>query len=66
MDEDAFAKRIEALPISRTKREAAKEDLAAANALVEMFFGMDALIRSLMRWARSSWRRRARLRPVKV
>jgi hypothetical protein len=66
MDEDAFAKRIEALPISRAKREAAKEDLAAANALVEMLVGMDALIRSFMRWARSSWRRHARLRLVKV
>jgi hypothetical protein len=65
MDEEAFIRMIDKLPISRTKQRAAEEDLAASNVMVGRLVFIEALVCSCFRSTRNLGSCCARLLLVK-
>jgi hypothetical protein len=49
-DIDALTRKIDELPISRSKRELAKAELIAALAIVELIFAITEAIREVIEW----------------
>ncbi|HSN20807.1 MAG TPA: hypothetical protein VLS49_09025 [Usitatibacter sp.] len=49
-DLEALARRIDELPVHRSKRELAKAELFAALALVQLILAASAAIRGLLSW----------------